>query len=100
MERLVLIFLIDALGYRQAGDPEFLGRPFLPVLERDRAPVRSVLGYSSAAIPTLMTGVLPQEHGHFSMSRLASGDSVFRRWGPLLQAAVRLKRGNWRVRRL
>lgn len=71
-ERLVLIFLIDALGYTQAGSPAFL-----PEFDALRRPVRSVLGYSSAALPTLMSGLRPEEHGHLSMYRRARQDGVF-----------------------
>ena len=58
---------------------------------RSRAlPVRSVLGYSSAAIPTILSGVLPDAHGHFSMYRRAGGDGVFRALGPALSLASRV----------
>ena len=87
--------MIDALGFTEAGHPSFL-----PQCDRARAPVRSVLGYSSAAIPTIMSGQLPERHGHFSMYRRAGGDGVFRGIAPLLRLAPRLKRGQWRLRRL
>ena len=91
-DRLVLIVLIDALGYELAADPEFL-----PALGRERAPIRSVLGYSSANLPTIMSGRLPVEHGQFSMYRRAGRDGVF---GPIrswLRLAARLTRRRWRL---
>jgi len=96
---LVLIFMIDALGAVQAANGSFLAEPLLPELEQPRAPIRSVLGYSSAAIPTIMTGQPPDRHGHFSMYRLAQGDGVFRGFGPWLRLAERAGRGGWRIRR-
>jgi hypothetical protein len=93
-DRLVLIFLIDALGYTQAGK-----NTILPFLEVPRAPIRSVLGYSSAAIPTIMTGLPPERHGHFSMYRRASGDGVFRSVRPVIAVASRMRKRSWRVRR-
>jgi hypothetical protein len=83
--RLVLIVLIDALGWEQAGDPTFV-----PVLGAPRAPIRSVLGYSSANLPTIMTGRLPREHGHFSMYRRAEHDGVFAGVKPVLWLVSRL----------
>jgi hypothetical protein len=61
-DRLVLIILIDALGHRIVAESSFLDG-FVP----PGKPIRTIFGYSSAAIPSLLTGALPQEHGHFSM---------------------------------
>ncbi len=94
-ERLVLIFMIDALGFEQAA-----GERFLPSLVRPRRPVRSVLGYSSAAIPTIMSGLRPQEHGHLSMYRRDRGDGVFRPLAPWLRLATRLTRRRYRLQKL
>lgn len=91
-DRLVLIILIDALGYELAGESRFLSR-----LEAPRGPIRSVLGYSSANLPTIMSGRLPQEHGHFSMYRRAGRDGVFRPVRPWLRLATRLTPRRWRL---
>ncbi len=91
-DRLVLIWLIDALGFDHAGDFSFL-----PELERPRAPIRSVLGYSSANLPTIMSGRLPSEHGHFSMYRRAGRDGVFRPLRPWMRLATRATRRRWRL---
>jgi hypothetical protein len=93
-DRLTLILMIDALGYHQAGEMSFL-----PELERPRAPVRSVLGYSSAAIPTILTGQLPQSHGHFSMYRRAGPRrGVFRGIQPWINLACRTIGPRWFLR--
>jgi hypothetical protein len=92
--RLLLIILVDALGWEQAGDPAFL-----PSLGAPRSPIRSVLGYSSANLPTIMTGRLPSEHGHFSMYRRADRNGVFSGLKPVLWAVSRLTDGHWRISR-
>ena len=90
--RLVLIVLVDALGWEQAGDPAFI-----PWLGARRAPIRSILGYSSANLPTIMTGRLPREHGHFSMYRRAGRDGVFAGVKPVLSLVARLTDRHWRI---
>lgn len=96
MKRLTLVFMIDALGFDQAGGE------FLPALGTARSPVETVLGYSSACIPSIMTGQAPAEHGHLSMYRRAqNGRTVF---GGPVKAIGRLsqltQRGHWRMRQL
>lgn len=54
--------LIDALGWPAVSKLDFLG-DVLP----HRQPLRTVLGYSSGAIPTILTGRLPSEHGHWNL---------------------------------
>ncbi len=54
--------LIDALGWVFVEDRDFLS-DVLPY----RRPLRTVLGYSSGAIPTILTGRLPAEHGHWNL---------------------------------
>ncbi len=51
---LHLFVLIDALGWRFLEDRKFLS-DILPY----RTPLRTVLGFSSGAIPTILTGVNP-----------------------------------------
>lgn len=93
-DRLVLILLVDALGYTQAGD-----RRFLACLDQPRVPVRSVLGYSSAALPTLMSGLYPEEHGHLAMYRRAGRDGVFRGASRWVRPLSRLTSRHWTLRR-
>ncbi len=54
--------LIDALGWKILEE-----RPFLNDLLPYRQPLRTVLGYSSGAIPTLLTGTPPSHHGHWNL---------------------------------
>ncbi len=59
--RLAVFAFIDAFGW------EILQRnPFLEEELPHRAPVETVFGYSSTCIPTILTGCMPREHGHFS----------------------------------
>jgi hypothetical protein len=92
-EKLTLIFLIDALGYEQAKTGSFLH-----LLDRPRRPIRSVLGYSSACLPTIMTGLSPAGHGHFSMYRRASNGGVFAGPGRVLPLLSHLTGRHWRLR--
>jgi hypothetical protein len=57
-----IFVLIDALGWAFVEDRDFLS-DLLP----HRRPLRTVLGYSSGAIPTILTGRLPAEHGHWNL---------------------------------
>jgi hypothetical protein len=85
--------LIDALGWVFIESRDFLN-DLLPY----RRPLRTVLGYSSGAIPTILTGRTPAEHGHWNLFYLDRVESPFR-WlrhldflpGPLLDH--RLARG-------
>lgn len=92
---LVVLVIIDALGADLIAKHDLL--PEMPVRRR----LRTVLGYSSAAIPSLLSGVTPGEHGHWSMYARALGDDAgaFRGLGTPLRAAARLPRGREFVRR-
>ncbi len=57
-----LCVLIDALGWKILEDQRFLN-DVLPY----RQPLRTVLGFSSGAIPSLLTGRSPSEHGHWNL---------------------------------
>jgi predicted AlkP superfamily pyrophosphatase or phosphodiesterase len=63
---LMVVFLIDALGWEIAERFDFGNG----VLDR-RTPLGTVLGYSSAAIPSLLSGTTPSQHGAWAMWRLA-----------------------------
>ncbi len=54
--------LIDALGWTVLE-----GREFLSDLLPYRQPLRTVLGFSSGAIPTMLTGCSPAENGHWNL---------------------------------
>lgn len=62
MRNISLFVLIDALGWRLLE-----GREFLSDLLPYRYPLRTVLGFSSGAIPTILTGLPPARHGHWNL---------------------------------
>ncbi len=71
--RLDVFVLIDALGWK------FLeGREFLSDLLPYRQPLRTVLGFSSGAIPTMLTGLSPAENGHWNLFYYDPQGSPFR----------------------
>jgi hypothetical protein len=60
---MISIFvLIDALGWKYLE-----GRKFLDDILPYRVPVKTVLGFSSGAIPTILTGVPPSVTGHWNL---------------------------------
>jgi hypothetical protein len=71
--RVHVFVLVDALGWRVIE-----GRRFLEDLLPHRQPLRTVLGYSSGAIPTLLTGRTPAEHGHWNLVAYDPERSPFR----------------------
>jgi Type I phosphodiesterase / nucleotide pyrophosphatase len=70
---LHVFVLIDAFGWEMAQRLGFLS-DVLPY----RAPLRTVLGYSSGAIPTMLTGKAPVEHGHWNLVYYDPDGSPFR----------------------
>ncbi|MBD3163040.1 MAG: hypothetical protein GF346_11505 [Candidatus Eisenbacteria bacterium] len=92
---LTLVFLIDALGQEIVEGSGFCER----LISAEPIRVASILGFSSGAIPTILTGRLPNEHGHWSMYRRDRGRGVFRRYRWILRFAASLPRGDWRFRR-
>lgn len=88
---VTLVFLVDALGWEIAEHFGF-GREHFAT----RAPLGTVLGYSAAAIPSLLSGATPAEHGSWAMFRRADARGSFAslRWVPPLPHAV-----DWRARR-
>jgi len=89
-DKLTVVLLIDALGYEIVQEFDFCAG----ILER-RSALGTVLGYSSAAIPSLLSGVTPSEHGSWAMYRLADGRSPFGYLRLLPQLPHALE---WRVR--
>ncbi|GAB4455760.1 MAG: hypothetical protein OHK0029_12370 [Armatimonadaceae bacterium] len=92
---LTLCIFVDAFGWELAQrHPDFLA-DVLPV----RAPLQTIFGYSCTCDPTILTGKLPRDHGHFSFFRYAPQDSPFRRaeisWLGKLPASIT---GRGRVR--
>ena len=60
--RVALCFFVDALGWEMAQEYGAF-RKVAPHAYRQR----TVLGYSCAAQPTILTGMMPSEHGHWGM---------------------------------
>ena len=71
--RTHLFVLIDALGWEHLRK-----RQFLPDLLPYRRPVRTVLGFSSGAIPTILTGAWPSVTGHWNLFYYDPKGSPFR----------------------
>ncbi len=75
MESEANIFvLIDALGWEWVKS-----HPFLESIAPYRRRLRSVLGYSTAAIPSILTGLYPEQHGRLTLFHAANGSSPFKR---------------------
>jgi len=68
-----LFVLIDALGWEYIKD-----RAFLDDLLPYRRPLRTVLGFSSGAIPTILTGSWPAVTGHWNLFYYDPAGSPFR----------------------
>lgn len=71
--KITVFALIDALGWKFVEDREFLTN-LLPY----RSPLRTVLGFSSGAIPTILTGRPPAENGHWNLYYYDPEGSPFR----------------------
>lgn len=93
----VEIFLfIDALGWELVNRTSFMAEE-LPFRRR----IEMQFGYSSTAIPTILSGRTPSEHGHLGLFRFAPEHSPFRLLGflaPLMKPDSFWNRG--RVRHL
>lgn len=68
-----IVVLIDALGWKYLERRPFLDK-FLPY----RGGVRTVLGFSSGAIPTILTGKPPAVTGHWNLLYYDPQNSAFR----------------------
>lgn len=73
-----IFILIDALGWEW-----IKSHPFLESVAPYRKRLRSVLGYSTAAIPSILTGLYPEQHGRLTLFHAANGSSPFRRLAPI-----------------
>ena len=72
--KTIEIFLfIDALGWKIVNDQQFL-TDLLP----HRRKIGMQFGYSSSAIPTILSGKTPAEHGHLGLFRFAPDASPFK----------------------
>ena len=79
MKPAIDIFVFaDALGWAIASRRNFAA-DLLPVRNR----CETLLGYSSTCDPTILTGAIPSEHGHFSFFIKAREKSPFKALAPL-----------------
>ena len=72
-KRIELFLFIDALGWKIVNDHKFL-EDLLPY----RKKIMMQFGYSSSAIPTILSGKTPAEHGHLGLFRFAPDCSPFK----------------------
>lgn len=73
-EKKISIFIfIDAFGYDMAKDVDFMS-DILPT----KAPLRTVFGFSSACIPSILSGKMPCEHGHWNFFYYSPETSPFK----------------------
>jgi predicted AlkP superfamily pyrophosphatase or phosphodiesterase len=72
MHETKVLILIDALGYELTTKYHFI-----PEGLTYRKRLKSVLGFSQAALTSIFTGKDPDEHGIWSMYSFATGDSPF-----------------------
>lgn len=98
--RRTVVILIDALGDEIAREHRFA-----PTSLGHRARLRTVLGFSQAALTSIMTGATPAEHGLWMMYRFDRRRSPFRFLGalaPVIGTDRRLVRGliRWKIGRL
>lgn len=70
--RVDIFIFADALGWKLAQE-----RDFLSDLLTERSPCQTLFGYSSTCDPTILTGALPCDHGHFSFFVKATNGSPF-----------------------
>jgi len=71
--KLRMFVLIDALGWRLVE-----GRKFLCDLLPFRISLHTVLGYSSGAIPSILSGLPPSQNGHWNLYYFDPKGSPFR----------------------
>ena len=72
-QTIEIFLFIDALGWKIVNDHQFL-TDLLP----HRKQIMMQFGYSSSAIPTILSGKTPAEHGHLGLFRFAPEASPFK----------------------
>ena len=78
MSRVNVFVLIDAMGWELVAQRPFL-RQYLP----HQQPVRTMLGFSSGIIPSILTGSTPAETGMWNLVFYNPAGSPFRRLRPV-----------------
>jgi predicted AlkP superfamily pyrophosphatase or phosphodiesterase len=72
-KKISIFIFIDALGYDMARDLKFM-TDILPA----KASLRSVFGFSSACIPSILSGLNPSEHKHWNFFYYSPATSPFK----------------------
>ena len=72
-DKVSIFILIDALGWNYIEN-----RSFLDEIVNTKQRVKSILGFSSGVIPSILTGKYPQEHKHWSLYYYSKELSPFR----------------------
>ena len=72
-QTIEIFLFVDALGWKIVNDHNFL-TSLLPY----RKKIFMQYGYSSSAIPTILSGKTPSEHGHLGLFRFAPSASPFK----------------------
>ncbi len=78
-ESVSLSIFIDALGWEILQAHNFLDEELI-----HKQDLRTIFGYSSTCDPTILTGALPRDHGHFSFYAYDPQNSPFRN-SPFIQ---------------
>ena len=71
--KISIVAFIDALGWEV-----LKGRPFMEERLPVRRKLRSVFGFSSACIPSILTGLVPRDHRHWSFFYYSPETSPFK----------------------
>lgn len=79
MRDLAIFVFIDAFGWELLKTHQGFLADELP----HRSRLESVFGYSSTCDPTILTGLMPQDHGHFSFFYYNPAESPFALCRPL-----------------
>ena len=77
-KKIEIFLFIDALGWKIVNDHCCLA-DLLP----ERRKIFMQFGYSSSAIPTILSGKTPAEHGHLGLFRFAPSQSPFKKFSRL-----------------
>ena len=93
-KQISLFVFIDALGWELIKDHSFLDG-----IANEKSPLDTIFGYSSTCDPTILTGRMPRDHGHFAFFTYAPDKSPFRsyKWFSLLPGFI-MNRGRVRAK--
>ena len=83
--KLSLFVFIDAFGWELAQRI-----PFMDDVLTTKAPLDTIFGYSSTCDPTIFTGTMPRDHGHFAFFYYNPAQSPFKRfrWLSLIPKSI------------